>query len=80
MKGGFQHSVHLQFHRTDQLPQQQNKGARINHTDDHNRADTGPLYWAAMKAAKIIVTANPGNWEGDFRCVYACVVGVYSPC
>lgn len=42
-------------------------GARVNHTDDHNRADTGPLYWRAMKAAKIIVTANPGNWEGDFR-------------
>lgn len=45
-----------------------------------------------MKAAKIIVTANPGNWEGDFRCVvdkgggellyakYVCWWGVYDPC
>lgn len=42
-------------------------GARINNTDDHNRADTGPLYWEAMTRAQIIVHANPGNWEGDFR-------------
>ena len=27
-------------------------------------------YFSKMQTARIIVTSNPSNWEGDFRCSY----------
>jgi hypothetical protein len=32
-----------------------------------NRHRNSPEYLEVMRRAQIVVTANPGNWEGDFR-------------
>jgi len=32
-----------------------------------NRDGGGGNYTSLMKRARVIVTANPGHWEGDFR-------------
>ena len=45
-------------------------GAIIGEVSDWregNRGADSKPYIDAMKRAQIVVTANPGNWEGDFR-------------
>lgn len=32
-----------------------------------NRHQNSAPYLEVMKRARIVVTANPGHWEGDFR-------------
>lgn len=39
----------------------------VSDWQEGNRDRTEPRYFDAMRRAKIVVTANPGNWEGDFR-------------
>lgn len=42
-------------------------GMAIGDVDNCSRDKSCPGYVDRMKSAKIIVTANPGEWEGDFR-------------
>ena len=42
----------------------QYKGEQVNKA---SRTTVDPSYFNLMRSAKIIVTVNPSNWEGDFR-------------
>jgi len=42
-------------------------GALVGDVDQGSRFGGGARYWAGLKRAQIVVTANPSKWEGDFR-------------
>lgn len=43
------------------------EGAVVGSVDEGTRSKGGKHYWDYMRRAKIVATANPGGWEGDFR-------------
>lgn len=49
------------------------EGSVVRTVDIGTRSGAGKIYWAFLKQARIVVTANPSKWEGDFRYVRAWV-------
>lgn len=43
------------------------EGAVVGSVDEGTRSKGGKQYWDYLRRAKIVATANPGGWEGDFR-------------
>lgn len=43
------------------------EGAVVGAVDGGSRMKGGAEYWALLKRARIVATANPSKWEGDYR-------------
>lgn len=47
--------------------EQRNLTGYFGEVTTSTRTALSPVYLQLMRTAKVVVTANPGNWEGDFR-------------